>query len=369
MNLNMNDWKKFILKDIFNIKYGVNLELNSCEETSDENAIAFVSRTESNNGVSARVCAKDGLNPQKEGLITVAGGGSVLSTFVQPEPFYSGRDLYILEVKEDVSQETKLFLTTLISANKYKYNYGRQANKTLPFIEINLPIQNNADGTPFFDVDKKYSDDGYVPDWKFMEDYIKSLHHKPLTTNNKRENVLHLDVENWKEFIVGDFFDIHPTKSLKDVTSSDCVEGGMTPLVVNQSYNNGVAGSVNCKPTEKGGIITFSDTWEGETFFYQRDDFIGFSHVQGMYPRQKMCENVLLFMSTILEFEASDRYSYGRKKRRDLIKKSYIKLPIKHNADGTPFIDEKHTYSKDGYVPDWQFMEDYIKSLPYGDRL
>lgn len=267
MNLNMSDWKKFILKDIFNIKYGVNLELNSCEETSDENAIAFVSRTESNNGVSARVCAKDGLNPQKEGLITVAGGGSVLSTFVQPEPFYSGRDLYILEVKEDVSQETKLFLTTLISANKYKYNYGRQANKTLPFIEINLPIQNNADGTPFFDEDKKYSDDGYVPDWKFMEDYIKSLHHKPLTTNNKRENVLHLDVENWKEFIVGDFFDIHPTKSLKDVTSSDCVEGGMTPLVVNQSYNNGVAGSVNCKPTEKGGIITFSDTWEGETFF------------------------------------------------------------------------------------------------------
>lgn len=215
MNLNMSDWKKFILKDIFNIKYGVNLELNSCEETSDENAIAFVSRTESNNGVSARVCAKDGLNPQKEGLITVAGGGSVLSTFVQPEPFYSGRDLYILEVKEDVSQETKLFLTTLISANKYKYNYGRQANKTLPFIEINLPIQNNADGTPFFDVDKKYSDDGYVPDWKFMEDYIKSLHHKPLTTNNKRENVLHLDVENWKEFIVGDFFDIHPTKSLR----------------------------------------------------------------------------------------------------------------------------------------------------------
>ena len=246
MNLNMSDWKKFILKDIFNIKYGVNLELNSCEETSDENAIAFVSRTESNNGVSARVCAKDGLNPQKEGLITVAGGGSVLSTFVQPEPFYSGRDLYILEVKEDVSQETKLFLTTLISANKYKYNYGRQANKTLPFIEINLPIQNNADGTPFFDVDKKYSDDGYVPDWKFMEDYIKSLHHKPLTTNNKRENVLHLDVENWKEFIVGDFFDIHPTKPLKDVTSSDCVEGGMTPLVVNQSYNNGVAGNIGC---------------------------------------------------------------------------------------------------------------------------
>lgn len=46
-----------------------------------------------------------------------------------------------------------------------------------------------------------------------------------------------------------------------------------------------------------------------------------------------------------------------------------IKLPVKHNADGTIFIDDEHTYSEDGYVPDWQFMEDYIKSLPYGDRL
>ena len=51
------------------------------------------------------------------------------------------------------------------------------------------------------------------------------------------------------------------------------------------------------------------------------------------------------------------------------IEKSYIKLPVKHNADGTIFIDDEHTYSEEGYVPDWQFMEDYIKSLPYGDRL
>ena len=232
-----------------------------------------------------------------------------------------------------------------------------------------LPIQHNPDGTPYIDPDCTYSEEGYVPDWQFMEDYIKSLHHKPLTTTNKSTDVLSLDIEKWKEFKVGNFFDIHPTKSLKDVTSSDCIEGGVTPLVVNQSYNNGVAGSVNYEPTEKGGIITFSDTWEGETFFYQHDDFIGFSHVQGMYPRCNMSEKVLIFMVTMLEFEAKDRYSYGRKKRRDLISKSYIKLPIEYNEDGTPFIDEKYTYSDDGYVPDWKFMEDYIKSLPYGDRL
>lgn len=43
------------------------------------------------------------------------------------------------------------------------------------------------------------------PDWNYMEQYIKSLNHKPLTTRNKSENVLQLDIENWKEFKVGDF--------------------------------------------------------------------------------------------------------------------------------------------------------------------
>ena len=46
-----------------------------------------------------------------------------------------------------------------------------------------------------------------------------------------------------------------------------------------------------------------------------------------------------------------------------------IRLPIQHNPDGTPYIDPNHTYSEDGYVPDWQYMEEYIKSLPYGDRV
>jgi hypothetical protein len=49
--------------------------------------------------------------------------------------------------------------------------------------------------------------------------------------------------------------------------------------------------------------------------------------------------------------------------------KSIIKLPVKHNPDGTIYVDDKCTYSENGYVPDWRFMEDYIRSLPYGDRL
>ncbi|KGI99873.1 MULTISPECIES: restriction endonuclease subunit S [Bacillati] len=174
--LNVVNWKSFTIGSMFDLKYGVNLALNACVESESEEAINFVSRTESNNGVSARVERVPGVEPQEAGLITVATGGSVLSTFVQPERFYSGRDLYVLNPKEDrVGLHAKLFLTTVIEANKFKFSYGRQANKSLPDIELQLPIQRDETGNPVIDPTKQYHTDGYMPDWQFMEDYVRSL--------------------------------------------------------------------------------------------------------------------------------------------------------------------------------------------------
>lgn len=337
MNLNDRNYAEFKVSDIFNIKYGVNLELNACVECerNDTNSVSFVARTAENNGVSAYVTSIEDIPAQKAGLISVAGGGSVLSTFLQVDPFYSGRDLYVLDAKASISNEAKLFIITVIEQNKYKYSYGRQANKTLPDLLLKLPI-----------------DDTGAPDYQFMEDYVKSLHHKPLATKNKNYKITSLEVNQWKEFRVGDLFDIHPTKAIDGVNADVCVGYG-TPLVVNQAYNNGVAGMCDYPPTERGGIITFSDTWEGNTFFYQPEDFIGFAHVQGMYPKdRKISAGCLLFICAILEFESRGRYSYGRKRRRDIISEVILKLPADMKGN-----------------PDWQLMEEYIKSLPYGDRL
>ena len=62
------------------------------------------------------------------------------------------------------------------------------------------------------------------------------------------------------------------------------------------------------------------------------------------------------------------KYSYGRKYRTH-INEAIIKLPIQRNLKGDPIIDASKKYSKEGYIPDWTFMENYIKALPYGDRL
>ena len=160
ISIDTSTWKEFEVHRLFDVVYGVNLELVNCVETNrnDPEAIAFVSRTESNNGVSAFVKPVLGVAPQPAGTITVAGGGSVLATFLQTQPFYSGRDLYLLYPKDNITHEAKLFLVTVIKANKYRYNYGRQANVNLPYLRLRLPT------TP----------DG-KPDWQWMENYIKSL--------------------------------------------------------------------------------------------------------------------------------------------------------------------------------------------------
>lgn len=69
-----------------------------------------------------------------------------------------------------------LFLETLLCQERQKYSFGRSwTGKRLFETIILLPVQHDATGQPVIDPSWKYSDDGYIPDWAFMEQYIGSL--------------------------------------------------------------------------------------------------------------------------------------------------------------------------------------------------
>lgn len=158
---------------------------------------------------------------------------------------------------------------------------------------------------------------------------------------------MNLNTQNWAEFQILRFFTIHPTKAYKGMSKEDLVDGGSTPVVVNSAVNNGIGGFSSLPALEKGKIITFSDTTEGNTFFYQPYPFIGFAHVQGMYSIDRTwTENELLFLAAMLKYVNSWRYNYGRKMTRDNILKSKVLLPVDSNGD-----------------VDWKYMNDYIDSL------
>lgn len=151
----------------------------------------------------------------------------------------------------------------------------------------------------------------------------------------------------WQEFKIGDLFDIHPTKNY-GLTNNDLFKtNGEIPVIVNSSFNNGVGNYVNLEPTEKGNIVTFSDTTTSESIFYQPRDFIGYSHVQGVYPfSSKWEEKTLLYFVAVFRKATLNRFDYANKFNRKIAKETNIKLPITANGE-----------------IDFDFMESFIKAI------
>lgn len=160
-----------------------------------------------------------------------------------------------------------------------------------------------------------------------------------------------IKIEKWGTFNIGELFDIHPTKAYKLTNNSLMEEDGVNPIVVNSSFNNGIGGYTNQENTEKGGIITFSDTTSADAIFFQETDFVGYPHVQGMYPigkyKDKWSKYSLLFFVSVFRNRALGlNYDYVNKFTRESAKQISIKLPVDETGN-----------------PDFSYMESYMKNL------
>lgn len=127
------------LNELFDVEYGNSLELVALRK--DNEGINFVARTQKNNGVVAKVKKTITENAFSKGLITVAVSGSVMESFLQPEDFITGYHIMVLTPKKKMSDEVKLFYCHCLRMNKFKYSYGRQANITLPELEVPVLLE------------------------------------------------------------------------------------------------------------------------------------------------------------------------------------------------------------------------------------
>lgn len=89
----------------------------------------------------------------------------------------------------------------------------------------------------------------------------------------------------WGEYKLGDLFEINPTKYYRLANDKILSKSGITPLVSNASIANGVMGFSNLNPLNKGNSLSCSDTTLGaETMYYQKNDYIGYQHIQSLMP-------------------------------------------------------------------------------------
>lgn len=161
------------------------------------------------------------------------------------------------------------------------------------------------------------------------------------------EQIIELETENWGLFKLDDLFKITGSKTTP-VLELEEYGYGRYPYITTQATNNGTDGFYDFF-TENGNVLTVDSAVVGYCS-YQPKDFSASDHVEKLIPKFSMNKFTALFLVTILNLE-NYRYNYGRKASQTRMKTIFIKLPTN---------DKK---------PDFQFMEAFMKSLPYSKSL
>lgn len=367
LNKDTQNWKSFKIGNLFDIYPTKAYKDLTNDDLNDGGNTPFVINSAENNGIGGYSTLSA---TEKAGVITFSDTTDGNTFFYQPFDFIGFPHVQCMHpIGHYWTENQALFLVAILMFhNKGLFNYGRKMRRDIiSNTEIKLPVLENSNGTPVIDESKKYSDDGFIPNWQFMDDYIKSLHHKPITTKRAKEPSLDLNIDKWESFKIENLFSkIYKAKAH---TKEEVVEttNGMN-FVSRTEENNGidlVVENDNLEGIEKGNCITIGDTTA--TCFYQKDEFVAGDHMV-VLRSDWMNQSIGLFIVTELNLEKY-RYSYGRAYKMDSIKSTLLKLPIQRDEQGIPIIDNECKYHSKGFIPDWKFMEDYINTLPFSDRI
>lgn len=332
------------INKLFHICYGNQFDFSKMDVCDD--GINFISRGSTNNGYVAKVEKYNDIEPFPAGMITVTMGGSyLLASFVQPSPFYTAQNIKVLNPIVEMDLEVKLFYCAAIQHNRFRYHsHSREANST--FDDILVP-----------EIDE-------IPSW------VKRNDVKLIKGNNAISNELILCTEKWKWFRYDDIFCIrkgfynkkpenHTGNKIPFIGAIDNNNGVTEYYSVNDIEDASKTGDENNAPlTEKifaKNCITVTNNGSVGYAFYQLRDFSCSHDVNPLYlhPKWKQELNpfIAMFLCSLIEKERY-RWTYGRKWRPKRMPSSLIKLPIDNNSH-----------------PDWKYMEEFIKGLPYSSNL
>ena len=357
--LETNTWKWFtigeLIPSIRKAKPYAKIDLN-ISETPVQGYIPFITRTEENNGCDGYVAPFDELIIENGNAIVI--GDTTATCTYQKQPFTTGDHIIVCRA-EWINEYTALFFKTILDRDRYKFNYGRALKvDIIKKYRIKLPVDQTGG-----------------PNWPWMESFIKdyivgqlpkkqaSVIKREFDISPIKSSKLHLDTSKWLTFPFTKIFVIKKGFYNK---KPEYVENGAIPFIGATNSNNGITSYCDIEtikastktgddknvPLEqklfKGNCIVVTNNGSVGYAYYQENDFTCSHDVNPLYLKNhKLNKYIALFICAVIE---QDRYrwDYGRKWRPVRMENSTIKLPA---------VDEDH--------PDWEFMEQYIKSLPY----
>lgn len=308
--------------------------------------LPFLGATENNNGITGftdittiNQWSKTGnstdntLNKKKFGpnWLAVTNNGSVGNVYFMETTYTSSHDVTSLSLKnKDINKEIGLFLASILEEAGKPFSYGRKWRpKRMRTTPILLPL----------DKDK-------TPDWNYMEQYIVNIIKtievpklEPIKTSN-----IDLNSVRWHEFKISDVMNILSGVRL---TSSDMSYGSI-PFIGASDSNNGITNwTSNTNSSTDSNVLGINYNGSVGEVFYHPYVATFSDDVKRLKLKQitKANKEVYLFIKTML-LQQKSKYAYGYKFNGTRMKAQKIMLPVTGEN-----------------IPDWKFMEDYVKSI------
>ena len=334
MNLNNPKWQLFCFNKVFNFVRGK--RLTKLDQV--EGDIAYISSSKKNNGIDNYISPPDFMKVYQN-VLTLNNSGSVGYCFYHPYPIVCSDHCTIISIKDQsikMNSHIALFLKPIIESMRNKYSFAREiSDYRLNKEKILLPIDKNGN-----------------PDWKFMEKYVAEKA-KGIVFNNpvryKKQNK-QVNTSNWRWFNLKTLFDVEKGERLVE---TERISGNI-PLITASSKENGIVGSLS-EEEFKDNKKLFENKITIDMFFnvfYHNYKYFSDDNVHTLIPKfNRENSYVYLFLVTILR-QSSYKYAYGRQLRIKRLELERIKLPVDKIGN-----------------PNWQFMEDFVKSLPYSSNI
>ena len=315
------------LSEYFEISSGIEKSKISYSDIKlNENYIPYTIPSNQYNGtfcgfVDKNSCNKNKIYPVQTIFYGNTGEGCHTFAYVSQSEFVPNNNVSVLIPKLNLILEEKLFYAQCVTNNRYKFCYGR------------IPKQNRITNLL---IPAKESIPAFVYKQK-----IRTVSNKPLN-----EGKIELDVRGWKSFkLYPDIFTMVAGKYYP----ADSYENGKTPLISASESDNGMSSMTNLK-AQFHNCLTVGKI--GISTYYQSIPFVASPDVTVLSPNNSSFNQYVgLFIATLINKEKY-KWSYGRQIRLNDCQKLEIKLPATPQGE-----------------PDWQFMENYIKSLPFSSSL
>ena len=160
-----------------------------------------------------------------------------------------------------------------------------------------------------------------------------------------------------REFLLSDLFG-QPNRGTRLVKGNR--QSGEVPLVTAGFNNEGVADFISNEEqqTFHGGLTIdmFGNC------FYRDYDFKADDNIL-VFDKEDISEKAKLFVATCIRKCIAGLYDYGRQYRQKTYNATRVALPIQTDSSNHPVIDPTRKYHPEGFVPDWDYMEKYIRAM------